>query len=359
MSGVCFNRRLFLLITPILAALWLCACTPLPALPDEDTQLPPTRPATQISMPTMSPATPSTTPSLPATLPFIAPLHPTETITPTEPPLAISIPGLGYDCSQVERLPVASPEARRLAEALVTSYKEKLPTEYIAVEDLWSVERLGEYIVLQMRVTDEAAGIFVIQETPTSGAHREYEYLSGQVWGGWPLPSRFTFPEYFTNQLPDAPPELFYCMSQGHYFFQILPQEELDLRRHVDCALVQSIQVDSPMGWPISHSLVDYWSDVIDVATVELDQVYSIQQLGRFYAIQVRFLINHRSEPPEIFIAKDTAEGYQFLAQTGGGGPDRSYVLRTLYAQDPSIPAELLACLNLDGWLLDTPTPAP
>jgi len=124
-------------------------------------------------------------------------------------------------------------------------------------------------------------------------------------------------------------------------------------------ATVPSASSVTPVGWAISNSLVDYWSGVVEVATVELDKVYSIQQLGPFFAIQLRFLVNHRSTPPEIFIAKDTAEGYQFLAQTGADSPNRSYLLRTLYAQDPSIPGELLACLTLDSSSLETPTSSP
>jgi hypothetical protein len=354
-----FNQRLFLMAILILVVQWLYACAALPATPDQALL------ATLTPQPAHLPTTiqPSATftpvPSPSATNTLIAVPHLTQTPLPTEPPLAVSDPSLGYDCSQVERLPVDSVTAKSLAERLVASYKEKMPTEYIAVEDLWAVERLDEYVLLQMRVSDEAAGIFVMKETPTGKTPREYEYVAGQVWGGWPLPSRYTFPEYLPRELPDAPPELFYCMSLGHYFFQIQDQEELDLRREYSCTLVQSLQVDSPMGWAISHALVDYWKGVIEVVPVELEQVYSIHQLGPFFAIQVRFLVNHRSEPPELFIARETAQGYEFVAQTSGGGPDRTYLLRYLNSQDTSIPPELLVCLDLYAWLLNTPTPAP
>lgn len=326
----------------------LSACVALPPTPDQAAQASPSAAPT---------ATPSPPPSPTVAPPSAAPL-------PTEPPSASAIPSLGYDCSQVERLPVDSPEARLLAEALVASYRQKLPSEYIAVAELYAVERLGEYAVVQMRITDEAAGIFVIRQTPpgASGAPPEdapYEYLGGFVRDGSPLPSRFTIPEILSRQAPDAPAELIYCLSLEHYFFEIPAEQELDLRREYDCSRVASVPPESPAGQALSRALRDYWAAVVEVAPVELEEVHAIQQLGPYLVIQVRFRVNGRPQTPEIFIAVQTPPGFQFVAQTGAGGADRAYILRDLHAQHPPVPPELLACLALDAWALSTPTPAP
>lgn len=364
MNGVSLTRLMFLGTIQILAIQLLHACATLPATFDQGASATSTRGPNQAPSPIPASATPTPVPSPTATNTLIALIFPTDTPVPTEPPLAIFNPSLGYDCSQVERLPVSSPAARALAEALVASYKEILPTEYIAIEDLWAVERLGEHVLIQMRITDEAAGIFVIRQPPVGlgkmpHEDTQYEYLAGHVWGGWPFPSRFTLPELFTRQLPDAPPELFYCMSLSHIFFDIPLSQELDLSREYNCATVETVPPDSPPGWAIGQALLDYWVAMMEPASVKLDRVYAIQRLKPYLAIQARFLINDRLEPPEIFIAKETEAGYQFGLPASGDGSDRTYLLRFLYAQDTSIPPELLACLKLDGWLLATPTPAP
>ena len=90
-----------------------------------------------------------------------------------------------------------------------------------------------------------------------------------------------------------------------------------------------------------------------------LDQVRAIQRIGLYTPIQALFLVNGRFESPEIFVARDTAQGNQFITQTGGGVSNRLYLLRHLHSQDTSIHPKLVACLALDGWLLEAPTPAP
>lgn len=172
-------------------------------------------------------------------------------------------------------------------------------------------------------------------------------------------PSRFTIPEILAAQAPDAPAELIYCLSLERYFFEIPADQELDLRREYDCSRVASVPPESPVGQALGQALRDYWAGVVEVAPVELEEVHAIQQFGPYFAIQVRFRVNGRPHPPEIFIAAQTPPGFQFVAQTGAGGSDRSYILRNLHAQHPAAPPELLACLALDAWGLSTLTPAP
>jgi hypothetical protein len=91
----------------------------------------------------------------------------------------------------------------------------------------------------------------------------------------------------------------------------------------------------------------------------QVDQGYAIQPLEPYLAIQVRFQVNDRLAPLEVFIAKEAEPGYQFGLPYPVGGANPAEMLRYLHAQDTSIPPALLACLRQDGWMLKTFTPAP
>jgi hypothetical protein len=47
----------------------------------------------------------------------------------------------------------------------------------------------------------------------------------------------------------------------------------------------------------------------MDSASVKIDQVYAIQPLEPYLAIQVRFQVDDCLAPPEVFIAKEAEPG--------------------------------------------------
>lgn len=281
---------------------------------------------------------------------------PAPTIKSVEPSLTqaaelviTDAPTQGYDCSQVQSLPPDSPEAQNLVEALVIDFKEKWPTEYIGVEQLWAVDRAGEYAALQVMVTQEYADIFILKDSPQG-----YEIVSNL--GARSIPSRYTIPEYFVDQLPGAPAELFYCMDTSHFAGDIPPQE-LDLNRAYDCSLIERVAVGSQEGKEISQWLEAYWASGKPV-TGQLDQVRSIDRLGHYILVQARFSFAGQLGPPEIFLIEESRQGYWVAAYWGRPIFERDSILRGLYAQAPATPPELLACQDLAEWFLSTPTPA-
>src|SRR5574341_1427787 len=70
---------------------------------------------------------------------------PSSTATPTPAPLPTRVVTPTYDCSIVERIPPDSPEAQRIVQEFVTNFKAQYPTEYMAFEELWAVDRMGKY----------------------------------------------------------------------------------------------------------------------------------------------------------------------------------------------------------------------
>ena len=116
-----------------------------------------------------------------------------------------------FDCSAIRSLQPDAPEARQIVEEFIANFKKDFPTEYMAIEQLWAVDKLGEYAVIQGRVTQEENNLIVVQQMER-GSVRVADYIVNV-----PGPRHSVIPEYFIGQLPDAPPELFHCLDLSRY----------------------------------------------------------------------------------------------------------------------------------------------
>ena len=118
-----------------------------------------------------------------------------------------------YDCSAIQRVPSNSQEAQQIVEEFIANYRQDFPTEYMAIEQLWAVDKLGEYAAIQGRVTQEESDIVIVQQTER-GFVMIARYHTHMVLAE---PRRITIPQYFIEQLPKAPAELFHCLDLSRY----------------------------------------------------------------------------------------------------------------------------------------------
>jgi len=134
-----------------------------------------------------------------------------KTIVPT--PLPSETPTATNDCPNVVHYLPDLPEAQQIVEEFITNFKKDFPTEYMAFEQLWAVDKLGDYAAIQGRVTQEESDIIVVRQMER-GFVMVARYHTHMVL---PEPRRLTIPEYLIGQLPDAPPELFHCLDLSRY----------------------------------------------------------------------------------------------------------------------------------------------
>ncbi|HET7009197.1 MAG TPA: hypothetical protein VFI11_00355 [Anaerolineales bacterium] len=113
------------------------------------------------------------------------------------------------DCSMVDRVPPDSEAARQIVGQLLANFKVDWPTEYMALDPLWAVDRMGDYALLQGRVTDEAMVLVLAQVTS-----RGYVMVTSHTVSN-PGPSHSIIPDLLRAKAPDAPQELIYCADVG------------------------------------------------------------------------------------------------------------------------------------------------
>lgn len=123
------------------------------------------------------------------------------------------LPETAYDCNQVERLAPGSPEVLHILEEVLENFHRDLPTEYMGFEQVWSVDRLGEYAIIQGMVTPEESAILVVQLSERGFI------LVGRYAPSRPLPDlkNADVADYFRADLPGASPELFYCLDLSRF----------------------------------------------------------------------------------------------------------------------------------------------
>ena len=128
-----------------------------------------------------------------------------------------TLPETEYDCSLIQHLSPDSHEAQQIVDEFIANYKQDFPTEYMAIERLWAVDKLREYAVVQGRVTPEESNLIVVQQTER-GSVLVADYVVNV-----PGPKHAFIPEYFIEKLPDAPPELFHCLDLSRYVSESKP----------------------------------------------------------------------------------------------------------------------------------------
>jgi hypothetical protein len=120
-------------------------------------------------------------------------------------------PGRNCDCSVITHLPTDSAEAERLVDEFVENFHQDWPTEYMAIERLWAVGLLGDYALIEGGVTPDQSDIIVAQRTA-----RGYVLMADYALTV-PGPRHSVIPEFLLSRVPEAPPELFYCLDLSRY----------------------------------------------------------------------------------------------------------------------------------------------
>lgn len=137
------------------------------------------------------------------------------TAAPTATPTLTPEPGppdpITYDCSLIERLKPASADAQQIVEQMLANFKVDYPKETLELVQLWGVERMGEYALIRGKVTLEQSDLFAVQRTD-----RGYVMLAHYIVDA-PGAKHEVIPGYFVARVPDAPPELFYCIDPRPY----------------------------------------------------------------------------------------------------------------------------------------------
>ena len=123
------------------------------------------------------------------------------------------VPETQYDCSRVEHLAPDSPEAHHIVQEFLDNFHQDWPGESMEFEEVWAVDRLGEYAVIQGKVTQEEKDIIVVQET-ARGYSLAIRFNNHMFLPGL---RHSDIEEYLAEKLPGVPPELFYCLDLSRF----------------------------------------------------------------------------------------------------------------------------------------------
>jgi Tol biopolymer transport system component len=206
-------RVAIVLLVVLLFGACLGSCAPEQTPVVTTTEVPTQRfvssPAAQVT-PTKLPKSPS-------------PAAPTFSPTITSLPPAQPTGEFNEDCSPIEHLALDAPEAQQIVAEFVANYKAQFPTEYMGMAILHSVDRLGEWAVIQGSVSGEGMDVIAARLTPQG-----YQ-IAGRYTITAPLESfdspKTIVPGYFLKNLPEAPPALFTCLDQS-WLLGLAPGEE-------------------------------------------------------------------------------------------------------------------------------------
>jgi hypothetical protein len=139
----------------------------------------------------------------------------------TEPVVTRVMPNTTSEsgCTLVQRLSPDSPEAQQIVDEFIANYKQDFPTEYMAIEQLWAVDKLREYAAILGRVTQEENDIIIVRQT-RRGYIMAARYHTQMILPGL----RYSeIPKYFAAKLPEAPAALFYCLDLSRYVSEGTP----------------------------------------------------------------------------------------------------------------------------------------
>ena len=343
----CFRKRVRKCLTCLLIGI-VAACTPV----------------TPVTVETLLSSTPTSLPVLFATRTLVQPSPtpiPTQTQaaasgatpTPTSLPTATPVGQDSLDCNLIERIPVNSGEAQRIAGEFLANFHQQFPTEYMTLEVLWSVERLGEYAALQARVTSEEQDLLLLRNSP-------HGYQLVARWMGTTLaPSRLMILDHLASQAPGVPQALLSCLDLKR-FVERTPATELVLTPLPGCEGVERIALDTAEAQSIVDQLLGYERYGKAPIQVELGAVHSIDRQGEYAIALASFIVNGKQEPPGVYALHKMENIYRVrsvyspLAPSYFRGPQalRSYVLRLLYGDAPDLPHDLLNCVDFD-WLFE------
>ncbi len=124
-----------------------------------------------------------------------------------------NLPEDSYDCSGIQHYLPDSSEAQQIVQSFTKNFLQTWPTEYMAFEQLWSVDQVAEYAIIQGMVTAEESDIIVAQATDR-GYEMVARYTSHMVLPGF---RHQDIGGYLLAQVPGAPEELFYCLDLSHF----------------------------------------------------------------------------------------------------------------------------------------------
>ena len=124
-----------------------------------------------------------------------------------EPFVGPAQPASTFDCASVESLPPNSSEAQAIVQEFIADFRKAWLTEYMDFYQLWAVDRVDDYVVLQGMVTEEEGDVILAQKTEGG-----YQVIARFVPFG-PLPERQAVLEFFSQQLTAEQYELINCIE--------------------------------------------------------------------------------------------------------------------------------------------------
>jgi hypothetical protein len=127
------------------------------------------------------------------------------------------------NCSSVERLEAGSPAVQQILDEFIANFKQQNPNETMGMAILHRVDRLGEWAVIQGSVSGEAKDVIAVQQTP-QGYQLAGRYIITTPLASLNEPERL-IPQYFLDQLSEAPPALFTCLDQSWLLAEGYPGE--------------------------------------------------------------------------------------------------------------------------------------
>jgi hypothetical protein len=298
-------------------------------------------PPTQPVLPTLTTLPLPTTPTA---------IQPTDIPTLLPPGSSASGSPVPVDCSLVERLAPKSEITQRILAEFIDDYRRANPTEYMAFEEVISVDRMGGYILIMGAVTSEQRDAILVQEKDS-----EYTLVEWFIHTGPPLVSERILPDFFAEHAPQAPRELIGCADTSR-FVDVPPAGEFAFDPRADCSPVESVPVDSEAGMAITGVLNEWYQTISE----ELVKVEAIQRQGNYYAVTTDFKVNPQPGLKGFFIVEETNGDYTVLYTIGGGpgAQTRLIFIRNLFAEVPDLPTELLNCLDV-SLLFARLTPEP
>lgn len=251
--------------------------------------------------------------------------------------------GTPWDCDAARPIGVESSEGQIILEELVKLVQEQQKGDAISLVESWSISELDNYLVVEALLTSSEPGIYVLKQEDEG-----YRWLSS--WGGETI-YEDQIADYFAKTIPGAPKALFYCHNFSSWL-RSTPSITSGPTDQVACTRIEHLDPDSMIARTLSAKLLDDYEKTIHQGTLEYDGDPYIDRLGDFFIVQA----NYKSEPPEIFVVKQTSQGFEIYGMASTSNLDRISILLLLDEQigihpdANEFPDELLTCLDIMDW---------
>lgn len=121
------------------------------------------------------------------------------------------------DCSGLIRYEPSSTVAQEIVDTFVRDFQRQQPTEYMAFEQLWAIDEVQGFLLIQGLVTQEESDLIIVRRTP-QGLE-----MAGRITSHVRGLRRDNLLAQLRAHVPDAPEKLLACADFGRFLGSLPP----------------------------------------------------------------------------------------------------------------------------------------